>query len=56
MKNAIRFAALTLVLAGAFAVNTSHATINLAAKSAAPIPVCPPTDPNGCGIGGIVSR
>jgi hypothetical protein len=53
MKSAIRFAALTLVLASAFGVNSfSHAktTTNIAAKSAAPVPVCPPGDPNGCGM------
>jgi hypothetical protein len=51
MKNAIRFAALTLVLASAFGVNSiSHSKINVAAKSAAPIPTCPPGDPTACGM------
>jgi len=51
MKNAIRFAALTLVLASAFGVNSfSHAKTTPSVKSAAPVPVCPPNDPNACGL------
>lgn len=53
MKNIIRFAAISLVLAGAFGVNTaSHAkTTNVAVKGAIPVPTCPPGVQDGCGIG-----
>jgi hypothetical protein len=53
MKNIVRFAALSLVLASAFVGNTlAHAkTTNVSMKSAAPVPCCPPNTPGGCGIG-----
>lgn len=53
MKNLVRAFVLSLVVTGAFA--TTH--LNAAAEptmhakvSALPIPMCPPDDPDGCGI------
>jgi hypothetical protein len=52
MKNIVRFAAISLVLASAFVGNTlTHVkTTNVSMKSAAPVPTCPPNAPGGCGI------
>jgi hypothetical protein len=55
MKNIVRFAAIALIATGAYVGNTHAATKSMssaiAMKSAAPIPVCPPNTPDGCGIG-----
>jgi hypothetical protein len=55
MKNIVRIAAIALVAAGAFVGNSqaskSVASHTVAMHSAAPVPTCPPNDPNGCGIG-----
>ena len=53
MKLIARIFALSLVVTGAFATshiaNSSQPTA-AARVSAMPVPVCPPDDPNGCGI------
>lgn len=56
MQNIIRAFVIVLVLTGAAAsTQTSSAsskTVITAKVSASPIPVCPPNDPNGCGMNG----
>lgn len=56
MKNLVRVFALALVATGAVAsVHTASATTTkntiTPRSSALPTPMCPPGDPNGCGIG-----
>lgn len=55
MKLIARIFALSLVITGAVAstqiANASQYTAS-AKVSALPIPLCPPDDPNGCGLGG----
>ena len=50
-----RIFAISLVITGAVAsthlANASQPSAH-AKVSALPIPVCPPSDPNGCGMGG----
>lgn len=55
MQNIVRAFALSLVAVGAFASthiakDAQGATVT-AKVSALPVPTCPPSDPNGCGIG-----
>jgi len=52
MKNVVRAFALSLVVTGAFAsTHINNSTTAVSGKvSAMPIPLCPPGDPNGCGI------
>ena len=56
MKNVIRAFALALVATGAVAslhAANSGSPATMAGKvSSPPMPMCPPSDPNGCGIGG----
>jgi hypothetical protein len=56
MKNLVRAFVIALTLTGAVA--SAH-TVNASAKanktmvaSAYPVPMCPPDDPNACGMGG----
>ena len=53
MKLIVRIFALTLVVTGAVAsthiANASQPTLG-ARTSALPVPMCPPDDPNACGI------
>jgi hypothetical protein len=55
MKLFARIFALSLVVTGAVAsthiANASQPTIG-SKVSALPVPMCPPDDPNACGIGG----
>ncbi len=54
MKTIVRAFVIALTLTGAVAsVHTSTATAEIARPkaSAMPIPMCPPDDPNGCGMG-----
>lgn len=55
MKLIARIFALSLVVTGAVATthiaNASQPSLG-ARTSALPIPMCPPDDPNGCGIAG----
>jgi hypothetical protein len=55
MKLIARIFALSLVITGAAAsahiANASQPTLT-AKVSALPIPMCPPDDPNACGLGG----
>jgi len=57
MKLVIRTAVAALALIGAFAstqissASTSSAQVTVARNSALPTPMCPPDDPNACGIG-----
>jgi hypothetical protein len=55
MKLIARIFALSLVVTGAVAsthiANASQPTVG-ARVSALPIPMCPPDDPNACGLGG----
>jgi hypothetical protein len=55
MKLIARIFALSLVITGAAAsthiANASQPTFS-AKVSALPIPMCPPDDPNACGVGG----
>ncbi len=56
MKMIVRTFALALVVTGAVAsAHTTNSTSSVAALSgrsmALPVPMCPPDDPNGCGIG-----
>ena len=59
MKLIARIFALSLVVTGAVAsthlANASQPTVS-AKVSAMPIPVCPPDDPNGCGLGGRLDK
>jgi hypothetical protein len=52
MKNVVRAFVLSLVATGAFASSQiNHSTKAVSVKASAyPIPMCPPGDPNGCGI------
>ncbi len=54
MKNLIRAFALSLVVTGAVAssqISNNPTSATLTGKiSAPPVPMCPPGDPNGCGI------
>jgi hypothetical protein len=56
MKLLIRTAVAALVITGAFAstqtssASTSSAQVTVARNSALPTPMCPPDDPNACGI------
>jgi hypothetical protein len=53
MKNIIRAFVVALVLTGAAATTTTASAKTVAAPkklSALPIPMCPPDDPNSCGI------
>ena len=55
MKIIVRAAVVALVLTGAVAstqvsTDTSSAKITVARNSALPTPMCPPDDPNACGI------
>jgi hypothetical protein len=55
MKLIARIFALSLVVTGAVAsthlANASQPTVSAKASSL-PVPVCPPDDPNACGLGG----
>jgi hypothetical protein len=56
MKMIVRTLALALVVTGAVAsAHTNNSTSSVAGvggrSTALPIPMCPPDDPNGCGIG-----
>ena len=55
MKLFARIFALSLVVTGAVAsthiANASQQTVVSGKVSALPVPVCPPDDPTGCGIG-----
>ncbi len=56
MKTLVRAFVLSLVVTGAVAstqtVSASGVKATIAPRnSAMPVPVCPPNDPNGCGIG-----
>ena len=55
MKTLVRAFALSLVAVGAFAsthiVRNADITVASAQMNAMPVPVCPPSDPNGCHIG-----
>jgi len=52
MKISSRIAILAILLAGAFVANGKSAPVvgQLSMKSAAPVPLCPPNTPSGCGI------
>ncbi len=54
MKNIVRIFALAVVATGAVASmhasTSNNATLATASKAAMPVPMCPPSDPNGCGI------
>ncbi len=52
MKNIVRAFALSLVVTGAFASSQiSNSAKAVSGKvSAYPVPLCPPGDPNGCGM------
>jgi hypothetical protein len=54
MKTLVRTFALSLVLTGAFAsTHLSSGSDAVHGKvSALPVPICPPDNPNGCGIYG----
>ena len=60
MKNIVRIFALTLVATGAVAslhASNSTSTVITAGKvSTPPVPTCPPSDPNGCGIGEMMGK
>jgi hypothetical protein len=61
MKHVIRAFVVVLVLTGAVATTqTSSASnknkVNAARTSMLPIPMCPPNDPNACGIGGNATQ
>jgi hypothetical protein len=52
MKTFVRVLVLSLAVTGAFA-SSHHLSADLALHSkvsAMPVPICPPGDPNGCGI------
>jgi hypothetical protein len=57
MKYIVRAFVLVLVLTGAAATTqTSSAStkankVNIARTSMLPVPMCPPSDPNACGMG-----
>jgi hypothetical protein len=56
MKIIVRSFVVALALTGAFASSyakapSATATVKAAKTSAMPVPVCPPSDPNGCGFG-----
>jgi len=56
MKIIVRCLVLALAVTGAIASTTASAssaktTVTISKTSAAPVPTCPPDDPNGCGIG-----
>lgn len=56
MKNVIRAFVVALTLTGAVAsahtINASDtATVVTPVLSAYPVPMCPPNDPNACGLG-----
>ncbi len=56
MKIAVRALVAVLVLTGAVATTqissaSTTAKVSFAKNSAMPIPMCPPSDPNGCGMG-----
>ena len=59
MKLIVRIFALSLVVTGAVAsthiANAAQPTF-AARSSAMPIPMCPPDDPNGCGIDGFANN
>ena len=54
MKHLVRAVVIALVLTGAVAStqasSTSTSKVTIARNSALPVPMCPPDDPNGCGI------
>jgi hypothetical protein len=55
MKHIVRAFVVALVLTGAIATSqTSSASaknkVNVAKVSMLPVPMCPPDDPNGCGM------
>lgn len=55
MKSALRLIALGIIVTGALASSfSSHASAArptvVARQSAAPVPMCPPDDPNACGL------
>jgi len=55
MKLIARIFALSLVVTGAVAsthIASASQPSASARVSALPVPVCPPDDPNGCGVGG----
>jgi hypothetical protein len=53
MKNIVRAFVVALVLTGAVAsAHTKNTTVAMK-TGASPIPMCPPDDPNGCGIDGM---
>lgn len=57
MKNLVRAAVVALVLTGVAASTqissaSAQTKVTVAKTSAVPIPMCPPDDPNACGITG----
>jgi hypothetical protein len=58
MKTIVRAFVAVLVLTGAVATtqissaSTTTAKLTIGKSSAMPTPMCPPDDPNSCGIGG----
>ena len=55
MKIIVRTLVIALAVTGAIATtcanaSSAKATVSVAKTSAMPAPVCPPNDPNGCGI------
>lgn len=60
MKNLVRAFVLSLVVTGAVAstqtISSSSASIMATRNSAMPTPMCPPDDPNGCGIAALAGK
>jgi hypothetical protein len=56
MKNLVRAFVIALTLTGAAASAYTHqpstATVKPTLLASYPIPMCPPNDPNACGLGG----
>jgi hypothetical protein len=55
MKLIVRLFVIALAVTGAIATtsangSTGKATVVASKTSAAPVPRCPPSDPNGCGL------
>ena len=54
MKHIVRAVVIALALTGAAASTqisaSAQSKVTVARNSALPVPMCPPDDPNGCGI------
>jgi hypothetical protein len=55
MKTIVRAFVVVLALTGAAAstqvsTTSTHTKVTIAKNSALPVPTCPPSDPNGCGM------